>query len=36
MQRIKPVTLEGFRIRLLPLRLDHHPALCEIGLDERV
>ncbi|MDP8980374.1 MAG: GNAT family N-acetyltransferase [Acidobacteriota bacterium] len=30
---IEPVTLSGKHVRLEPLSLDHHPALCEIGLD---
>src|SRR5688572_11330615 len=32
--KIEPVTLEGRHIRLEPLTLEHHPQLCEIGLDE--
>jgi len=28
-----PVTLEGHVVRLEPLSLDHHAALCEVGLD---
>ena len=31
--KIVPVTLEGARVRLEPLSLDHHAALCEVGLD---
>jgi RimJ/RimL family protein N-acetyltransferase len=31
---IKPVTLEGKRVRLSPLSLDHFDQLCAIGLDE--
>jgi RimJ/RimL family protein N-acetyltransferase len=31
---IEPVTLEGRYVRLEPLSLAHHPALCEAGLDE--
>jgi RimJ/RimL family protein N-acetyltransferase len=31
--KIEPVTLEGDHVRLEPLTLDHHAALCEIGLD---
>jgi N-acetyltransferase len=31
--QIQPVTLQGRRIRLEPLALNHHDGLCEIGLD---
>ena len=31
--QIEPVTLSGKHVRLEPLSLAHHPALCEIGLD---
>ncbi len=31
--KVVPVTLEGTHVRLEPLSLDHHPALCEAGLD---
>jgi len=31
-----PVVLEGRRIRLEPLTLDHHEPLCKIGLDEEI
>ena len=31
--QIEPVTLTGKHVRLEPLSLAHHPALCEIGLD---
>jgi len=31
--KIAPVTLEGARVRLEPLSLEHHAALCEVGLD---
>ncbi len=31
---IQPVTLEGQHVRLEPLSLKHHAALCEVGLDE--
>lgn len=31
---VEPVTLEGRFVRLEPLSLDHHAALCEVGLDE--
>ena len=29
----EPVTLSGRFVRLEPLSLDHHPALCQVGLD---
>ena len=32
---IRPVVLEGRVVRLEPLSMDHHPALCEVGLDPR-
>src|SRR5437763_5477426 len=31
---VEPVTLEGKHVRLDPLSLAHHAALCEAGLDE--
>lgn len=31
--QVEPVTLEGRHIRLEPLRMEHHEALCEWGLD---
>ncbi len=31
---IDPVTLEGKYVRLEPLTLEHHGALCRVGLDE--
>jgi RimJ/RimL family protein N-acetyltransferase len=31
--KIVPVTLEGERVRLEPLTLEHHAALCEAGLE---
>jgi RimJ/RimL family protein N-acetyltransferase len=31
---VEPVTLEGQHVRLEPLSLDHHAALCAVGLDE--
>jgi RimJ/RimL family protein N-acetyltransferase len=34
LMKIEPVTLEGRHIRLEPLTLEHHPQLCEVGLDE--
>ncbi|MGI8654892.1 MAG: GNAT family N-acetyltransferase [Pyrinomonadaceae bacterium] len=33
---IQPLTLEGRRVRLEPLTLAHHSALCEVGLDEEL
>lgn len=30
---IRPVTLEGKSIRLEPLTMEHHEALCQVGLD---
>src|SRR4030095_1191477 len=32
--QVEPVTLEGDYVRLKPLSLAHHAALCAIGLDE--
>jgi RimJ/RimL family protein N-acetyltransferase len=32
--KIEPVTIEGRHIRLEPLTLEHHPQLCEVGLEE--
>ena len=31
---IRPVTLEGRHVRLEPLSMDHHAAMCEVALDE--
>ena len=31
--KLEPVTLEGRSVRLEPLAVAHHPALCEVGLD---
>lgn len=31
--KIEPITLSGKHVRLEPLSLDHHGALCEVGLD---
>ena len=33
MMRIAPIVLEGGHVRLEPLTLDHHSALCEVALD---
>ncbi len=33
---IQPLTLEGRRVRLEPLTLAHHSALCEVGLDDEL
>ena len=30
---LEPVTLAGAHVRLVPLSLDHLPALCDVGLD---
>ncbi len=34
--QIESTTLEGRIVRLSPLTLDHHSALCEVGLDEEL
>ena len=34
--RVEPVTLEGRDVRLEPLTLAHHAALCDVGLDEEL
>ena len=34
--KVEPVTLEGEFVRLEPLRVDHLPALCKVGLDESI
>ncbi|MCK6458337.1 MAG: GNAT family N-acetyltransferase [Planctomycetes bacterium] len=34
--RLEPVTLEGRLVRLEPLRVDHHEALCAVGLDPEI
>ena len=31
--KLEPVTLEGRSVRLEPLKVSHHTALCEVGLD---
>jgi N-acetyltransferase len=31
--KLEPVTLEGRSVRLEPLAVSHHAALCEVGLD---
>ena len=31
--KVAPITLEGTHVRLEPLSLDHHAALCAVGLD---
>ncbi len=36
MMDTRPVGLEGTHVRLVPLTLDHHAALCEVGLDEEL
>ena len=32
--KVEPIVLEGKFVRLEPLSMSHHPALCEVGLDE--
>lgn len=32
--KVEPVVLEGKFVRLEPLRVDHLPALCQVGMDE--
>ena len=32
--KVEPVVLDGEFVRLEPLRVDHLPALCRVGLDE--
>jgi RimJ/RimL family protein N-acetyltransferase len=34
--KVETVTLEGKKVRLEPLSLNHHAALCEVGLDEEL
>jgi RimJ/RimL family protein N-acetyltransferase len=31
--KVEPVVLEGEHVRLEPLRMEHHAALCEVALD---
>jgi N-acetyltransferase len=33
---VEPVILEGKFVRLEPMRVDHLPALCKVGLDETI
>jgi N-acetyltransferase len=33
---LAPITLTGDAVRLEPLSLDHHPALCQVGLDPAI
>jgi RimJ/RimL family protein N-acetyltransferase len=33
---VRPITLTGVAVRLEPLSLDHHAALCQVGLDPAV
>ena len=33
---VEPVTLEGSHVRLEPLTLAHHAALCEVGIEEEL
>lgn len=32
--KVEPVILEGKFVRLEPLRVDHLPAICEVGMDQ--
>lgn len=32
--KVEPVVLEGGHVRLEPMRVDHLPALCEVGIEE--
>ncbi len=34
--KVEPVILEGRFVRLEPMRVDHLPALCKVGLDELI
>lgn len=34
--RVEPVTLAGSHIRLEPMTMQHHPALCAVGLDREL
>jgi RimJ/RimL family protein N-acetyltransferase len=34
LMKVEPVILEGEFVRLEPMRVDHLPALCKVGLDE--
>lgn len=34
--KVEPVVLEGRFVRLEPMRVDHLPALCKVGLDESI
>ena len=36
MRAVQPVTLTGAHVRLEPLSLNHHAALCEVGLDREL
>jgi len=33
---VRPITLTGDAVRLEPLSLDHHAALCQVGLDPAI
>jgi RimJ/RimL family protein N-acetyltransferase len=33
---VEPVTLEGHHVRLEPLSMEHHAALCSIALDDEI
>ena len=34
--KIEPIVLEGEFVRLEPLKIEHHTALCEVGLEESI
>ena len=34
--KVEPVVLEGKYVRLEPLRVDHLPALCKVGLEPAI
>jgi RimJ/RimL family protein N-acetyltransferase len=34
--KIEPVTLEGEKVRIAPLKFEHLESLCAVGLDERL
>jgi N-acetyltransferase len=34
--RVEPIVLEGAHVRLEPLTLEHHAALCEVAFDDEI
>ncbi len=34
--KVEPVVLEGKHVKLEPMRIDHLPALCEVGLNQPI